>query len=55
MKYTICFNKSENTNIEKFYYSATAGIIGSIITQPIDYVKTLQQLKLRSFTRYTLS
>ena len=40
---SICFDKNEKTNIEKFCYSATAGIIGSIMTQPIDYVKTLQQ------------
>ena len=35
---SICFDKNEKTNLEKFYYSSIAGIIGSISTQPIDYV-----------------
>ena len=51
---SMCFNKSENTNIEKFCYSATAGIIGSIITQPIDYVKTLQQRSNDTRTIYNI-
>tara|TARA_B100001093_G_C26041233_1_gene682290 strand:- start:55 stop:501 length:447 start_codon:yes stop_codon:yes gene_type:complete len=40
---SVCFNKNERSNLDNFIYSATAGMTGSIITQPIDYVKTQQQ------------
>lgn len=40
-----CFNKINDSddNFTKFKYSALGGLIGSIITQPIDYVKTQKQ------------
>ena len=40
-----CFNKikEEDTMYEKFKYSALGGAIGSLLSQPIDYVKTQQQ------------
>lgn len=37
-----CFNLHHKSDIEKFYYSACAGLIGSVITQPLDYVKTIK-------------
>jgi hypothetical protein len=37
-----CFNINHKNNMEKFYYSAFAGLIGSVITQPLDYVKTIK-------------
>ena len=37
-----CFNIKHESNIEKFYYSAFAGLFGSVITQPLDYVKTIK-------------
>ena len=40
----LCFNNQNlNTNFEKFSYAAMGGLIGSILTQPIDYIKTQQQ------------
>ena len=40
----LCFNNQNlNTNFEKFSYAAMGGLIGSISTQPIDYIKTQQQ------------
>lgn len=40
-----CFNKNmeDNTIYDKIIYSATGGVLGSILTQPIDYVKTQKQ------------
>lgn len=37
---TICFNNRTNNNVHNFALSATGGLVGSIITQPLDYVKT---------------
>ena len=37
-----CFNMHHKNDIEKFSYSACAGLIGSVITQPLDYVKTIK-------------
>ena len=37
-----CFNIHHKSSQEKFYYSACAGLIGSVITQPLDYVKTIK-------------
>jgi len=40
---TLCFqNKSEN-NLYNFSISACAGVLGSVLTQPIDYIKTKKQ------------
>lgn len=40
----LCFNNQNlNSNFEKFSYAAFGGLFGSILTQPIDYVKTQQQ------------
>ena len=39
-----CFNnKNLESNIDKFSFAAFGGLIGSLITQPLDYVKTQQQ------------
>lgn len=39
-----CFNNKDNTSqYEKILNSAFGGVLGSIITQPIDYVKTQKQ------------
>lgn len=39
-----CFNNSNfESNTDKFKYAALGGLIGSVITQPIDYVKTQKQ------------
>ena len=40
---SICFGKENRTDLQNFGYSASAGLIGSIITQPMDFVKTQQQ------------
>ena len=40
---SICFNKKDSSNINKFFYSASAGLLGSFLTQPFDYIKTYQQ------------
>ena len=37
-----CFNLKHDNDIDKFTYSAGAGFIGSVITQPLDYVKTIK-------------
>ena len=37
-----CFNLEFNNSYEKFKYSSCTGIIASIVTQPIDYVKTIK-------------
>ena len=40
----LCFNNhNHNGFIDKFKYAAFGGLIGSVLTQPIDYVKTQQQ------------
>ena len=38
-----CFNFEHKNKYDKFIYSASAGFIGSILTQPFDYVKTVKQ------------
>lgn len=39
-----CFSQKNNDNaVNKFINSAIGGLIGSVITQPLDYVKTQQQ------------
>ena len=40
---SICFNNKEKSDIAKFGHSALGGVLGSVLTQPIDYVKTQQQ------------
>ena len=40
---SLCFNKESRSDIVNFGYSSGAGVLGSIITQPFDYVKTQQQ------------
>ena len=40
----ICFDKKDKDNLTLFAYSALGGMVGSIVTQPIDYVKTQQQI-----------
>ena len=40
---SFCFNTKECCNREKFLYSAGAGLLGSLLTQPFDYIKTYQQ------------
>ena len=40
---SICFGKEKRSDLVNFGYSASAGVIGSVLTQPIDYVKTQQQ------------
>ena len=37
-----CFNVEAKTSEQKFINSATAGFIGSVITQPFDYIKTIK-------------
>ena len=43
---SVCHNYKFKDNVEKFKYSSTAGLIGSIISQPFDYVKTIKQSKV---------
>jgi len=38
-------NKSDN-NIKNFSYCALGGLVGSILTQPLDYVKTVTQMNI---------
>ena len=40
---SVCFNKKDCHNSEKFLYSAGAGLLGSFVTHPFDYIKTYQQ------------
>ena len=40
---SICFNKKDNSNLSKFFYSSGAGLLGSFLTHPLDYIKTYQQ------------
>lgn len=37
-----CFQIEHKNKLEKFMYSATSGLIGSIVSQPFDYVKTIK-------------
>lgn len=43
-----CFNFQHETKLDKFIYSSTSGLIGSILTQPLDYVKTIKQTHTNS-------
>jgi len=45
---SMCFTNKKRSDLCKFAYSASAGVLGSILTQPIDYVKTQQQRSLDS-------
>ena len=38
----VLINK-ENSNLSKFFYSSGAGLLGSFLTHPLDYIKTYQQ------------
>tara|TARA_B100001175_G_C19464124_1_gene618128 strand:+ start:703 stop:1467 length:765 start_codon:yes stop_codon:yes gene_type:complete len=40
---SVCHNFKFRNNREKFQYSSMAGLGGSIISQPFDYVKTIKQ------------
>jgi hypothetical protein len=40
---SVSFNNKKRTDISKFIHSACGGVMGSVLTQPIDYVKTQQQ------------
>ena len=40
---SICFDNKNASNMDKFLYSSGAGLLGSIITHPFDYIKTYQQ------------
>ena len=40
---SICFNNKNLSNYEEFLYSASAGLLGSFLTHPLDYIKTYQQ------------
>ena len=57
--FAICTNigvhlKDNNTMQEKFIYGAFGGFIGSIITQPIDFIKTRVQSKSVNQNTYDL-
>lgn len=40
---SICFDNKNKSNCEKFLYSSGAGLLGSFLTHPLDYIKTYQQ------------
>ena len=40
---SLCFNKKDCPNSEKFLYSAGEGLLGSFLAHPLDYIKTYQQ------------
>jgi len=44
-----CFSLDHKNKYEKFIYSASAGFIGSFLTQPLDYVKTVKQRQSETF------
>ena len=39
----ICFQNRTDDNLHNFALSSLAGLTGSILTQPLDYVKTEKQ------------
>ena len=39
----LCFNNESKSNINNFFMSSFSAFIGSILTQPLDYIKTYQQ------------
>lgn len=39
----LCFNNESKSNINNFFMSSLSAFIGSISTQPLDYIKTYQQ------------
>tara|TARA_Y100001960_G_C14564641_1_gene772625 strand:+ start:52 stop:840 length:789 start_codon:yes stop_codon:yes gene_type:complete len=40
---SLCFGKERRSDLHNFGYSALGGLMGSVLTQPLDYVKTQQQ------------
>ena len=40
---SVCHNYKFKNNTEKFQYSSITGLVGSVISQPFDYVKTVKQ------------
>ena len=40
---SLCFGKENRSDLSNFGHSASAGVVGCVLTQPIDYVKTQQQ------------
>lgn len=51
----LCFNNQNlNNNFEKFSYAACGGLVGSVLTQPIDYVKTQQQRSMDKRSIYKI-
>lgn len=50
---SVCYNFNFKNNKEKFIYSSFAGLTASMVTQPLDYVKTLKQSQKKEIIHKT--
>jgi len=55
MGFAICFNKIIHLDTESLYYGAIGGFVGSILTQPMDSLKTWYQIGNTKFPKHWLS